>query len=1484
MKTKSIFLVSVALVASSAVADAQTASDNMNATKKADNTILFDVNSSGKKLPVSWGMDTAWDDLYNVRWGVAHYGANFTTGRISFQPYSLVGTDKNDGKFGMPDNMVTKLKQRIDRIKLTGTTKVAINCDHEVLTRKLDSNGDYGSEEDNVGKGNYQSTRFSQKTSAWVNLIKAAVKYAQSQGLEVVSVSPFNEPDYGWNQYYNGGPGASESNQKNYGMRDFLAIAKALRSDTFFATGAGKNVRICGPNTLNCDRALPWYEYSGMADAIDEGNTHQLAGSFDNYAAFFKRMRDDGKVATADELHNVGEAIVGAEYGMQNGIWWAFDGKARGQFMMDSNEGVKIGYGENRGRWTSAAVYRNDKEGSVHGFIGTSERQANTTNYQFVSKSKDVYFNGMGPTRQWTYEIPGGTGYQQGQTNAELVFDITYGEDVAPFHPDGNYQIMSAADLRLVTSKGTPNDVTCESQARNDAQRWHIYPDNVRKSGDCSYWFIDNLADANQHLNLRDGRLDAGTKVLTYNASHDALEQWYLRYAKDGYFYIMARRSNKYLYNNNGSISVEDAPASGLSAAQQKRYLWRLLPADATAETTAPSAPTGLKAVANPASVSLNWTSVSEANATYTVLRSDAGEWNTIGRNISGTSFTDNTALPGRYYAYKVMAVDYSGNRSSASSSVSCAMSGANALIMNVDFENALTDATDSRLHPSFYGGAYDTSNFKVGSASYSFDGESNYAMLPYSVAAHDNMTIAMWVYWRGGSAWQRLFDFGNDESQYMFFTPSDGSKMRFVMRNGGDEEILECGDALSANTWVHVAVSIGDDQTSVYINGTKVASRQFTIKPSDLGASLCYLARSMYNADALFKGSLDDIRIYNFAMDDENVTKVYTNQPVSIPGTEPAAKDMTSMIVNPTINQTGTTNDIPAGWQILKNTTGNGHYTEGTGDTRLEAWHWTADLNADYYQDIAVPNGIYTLTAITHQRENGNAALYGETYRSFEQTMPVGDGNEAETSVTSILVTDGTLRIGVKVSGTANWMTADNFTLTYLGIPADLSCYTDAISYLDGLADIEMLRNVDHTALVSARTTAHSCEANADSYSTAINEYLSAIRLSQSAEEIVPPAVEAGDYFIVNAESGLFLNGANSYGTKASVTTYGQLMTLAINDDGTYTIDSHISNGGDNHYLGSGNNTYIDSAPASHTITSAGDGLFTIQNDGKYLMAGTDGIVNFSSADVTPSAKWRIVTSSQLMAEASSATQENPVDLSFLIFDANFSRNNSYISKWNGDIPTKGGKDWNMNAEKWGGNSTTFNSYQTLTGLPNGVYKLTAQGFYRYNNTTANTNDVATTAHANGTEEILAYLYANDVSVPLTSIADEASVATYGKMPFSQAEASEAFDAGVYNNELQLEVNDGTITLGVKKTSHIGTDWTLWDNMRLFYYGEKPAPVFALGDVNHDGYVNKADVEVLVDIVLGKSDDTYSAGDINGDEQLNIADISSLVSLMLGK
>ena len=55
-------------------------------------------------------------------------------------------------------------------------------------------------------------------------------------------------------------------------------------------------------------------------------------------------------------------------------------------------------------------------------------------------------------------------------------------------------------------------------------------------------------------------------------------------------------------------------------------------------------------------------------------------------------------------------------------------------------------------------------------------------------------------------------------------------------------------------------------------------------------------------------------------------------------------------------------------------------------------------------------------------------------------------------------------------------------------------------------------------------------------------------------------------------------------------------------------------------------------------------------------------------------------------------------------------------------------------------------------------------------------------------------------------------------------------------------------------------------------------------GDVNHDGEVNVADINAIIDIILGGNvdDQTRERADVNGDDEVNIADINAIIDIIL--
>ncbi|MES2925104.1 MAG: LamG-like jellyroll fold domain-containing protein [Verrucomicrobiota bacterium] len=145
------------------------------------------------------------------------------------------------------------------------------------------------------------------------------------------------------------------------------------------------------------------------------------------------------------------------------------------------------------------------------------------------------------------------------------------------------------------------------------------------------------------------------------------------------------------------------------------------------------------------------------------------------------------------------------------------------------------------------------------------FDGVDDYVSLPAAAGDSQDISIASWVFWNGGAANQRVFDFGNDTSQYLFLSPSSGG-LRFAIKNGGAEQAITSA-TLATGQWVHLVVTLGGNTATLYANGTAVGTNNaVTINPSDFKPKFNYIGKSQW-ADPLFNGVIDGFRIYNYAI-----------------------------------------------------------------------------------------------------------------------------------------------------------------------------------------------------------------------------------------------------------------------------------------------------------------------------------------------------------------------------------------------------------------------------------------------------------------------------------------------------------------------------------------------------------------------------------------------------------------------------------------
>src|SRR5665647_647466 len=210
-----------------------------------------------------------------------------------------------------------------------------------------------------------------------------------------------------------------------------------------------------------------------------------------------------------------------------------------------------------------------------------------------------------------------------------------------------------------------------------------------------------------------------------------------------------------------------------------------------------------------------------------------------------------------------------------------------------------------------------------------------DYVQLPNGITgALNDFTIATWVKMDRMSDWMRIFDFGAGQNNYLFLTPkAGGGNLRFAIKNGGSEEIINGIAPLVTGSWVHVAVCVAYDAITgigsgkLYLNGNIVGTNNnITITPSMLDATLGtqttqnYIGKSQY-PDSGLNGTIDDFRIYDRALTDNDVLEL--NGISSELGDQQKALDLgdlTDVKTNLTLPTTMGTSGVTVKWASSNN------------------------------------------------------------------------------------------------------------------------------------------------------------------------------------------------------------------------------------------------------------------------------------------------------------------------------------------------------------------------------------------------------------------------------------------------------------------------------------------------------------------------------------------------------------------------------------
>ena len=555
------------------------------------------------------------------------------------------------------------------------------------------------------------------------------------------------------------------------------------------------------------------------------------------------------------------------------------------------------------------------------------------------------------------------------------------------------------------------------------------------------------------------------------------------------------------------------------------------------------------------------------------------------------------------------------------------------------------------------------------------------------------------------------------------------------------------------------------------------------------------------------------------------------------------AQVDVTDMyITNPTLAQSAN------GWTYGKTGNGNNPATRTADVPVLEFYNaWSgnaggsvAEQNFYVYQNVSLPAGQYRLQLYGFYREgngtgeNKKAYVYVGGQKQYLEALTSANvsaysGNDDLDRAANAfkqgdffnvfdfeLAEAATVELGVRgvINTYCSWCVVGGMKL-YSFADAD-ALLTEAKEALQGKIDAaeSLLKTYSSSDawygdLNSAITTANGKlnSSNIDEINAAASALSDAMLVAEDAAfKSTWADIADGKYYIQNKEAGKWLSNGANWGTRAVLYGNGIVYSFTKGNDGKYTLTSNIKAAGKALRPTDGFNDQSGAWVIIKT-KNAGEYYLYDSENGRYFAYDGTNIPQFVDA---PNANcvWTFATPEQRKQVYAGA------DVTTYLKCPDFITNdiNNGVSLWNGSPSQAGNGSGNCaiansyNAEKFG--TAAFTVSQTVE-VPNGLYRVTCQGFYRGENPSQ--------------------LFANDASVDLKSVYSESKEAAEGGwadnqngvfVPNTQAQAAECFETGAYVNTLNnVYVKDGVLTLGVKHENDEESNvWTLFDTFTLTY------------------------------------------------------------------
>ena len=216
-------------------------------------------------------------------------------------------------------------------------------------------------------------------------------------------------------------------------------------------------------------------------------------------------------------------------------------------------------------------------------------------------------------------------------------------------------------------------------------------------------------------------------------------------------------------------------------------------------------------------------------------------------------------------------------------------------MVANYGFAGSFSDSTDFANGAKGTDAKFTTDRFGFGSHAVAFDGVSSTVDIANSNHLNSPaMSLAMWVKVNTlpptGEAY--IASHGGWQERWKISLPSHGKPVWTTNHENGISD-MDSGDGneLAEGVWTHVVFIHDGAKDLIYMNGAKAAEKDVVGAMNSTGHPFGLGYNPIDDAN-FFDGCLDEVRVYNYALSDQEITDLYNAQSQSgVTGNEIAAQ-----------------------------------------------------------------------------------------------------------------------------------------------------------------------------------------------------------------------------------------------------------------------------------------------------------------------------------------------------------------------------------------------------------------------------------------------------------------------------------------------------------------------------------------------------------------------------------------------------------------